>query len=474
MAWVERLTGLSLSSVAQLGGHSAPRTWRPEAGLVGAELMAALGAAVRRRAPAIRVVTQATATRLVRAGGDGSGAIEGVEYVDEAGRTLVQRGRSVVLASGGFGFDSEGLMRQYRPDLAAFPTTLGAQTTGDGIRLAAVAGAGLVDMEFVQLHPTGFVDPRDRGARVKVLAAEVLRGVGGVLLTPGGRRFVNELGTRKAVTDRMLAEGSGAFWIVLSAASAALAQNHARMYTAKGLLRNVTAAGLEELVPGAGAALHTYSADAAAGLADAFGRPERLGLPYDDGPWWLAGEVTPVIHYTMGGVRVDAAGRVLGADGDAPIPGLFAAGEVSGGVHGENRLGGNSLLECAVFGRVIGGSSVPMSSELSPSAFDAAAAAASSTGMPAAALAREPSASAALAAVTPAALAAHASPGDCWTAIRGFVYDLSGFAEEHAGGAESITEGCGRDATSRFLAAHTEAMLGEGTDFVPIGRWATE
>lgn len=464
VAWLERVTALNLSSVGQLGGHAVARTWKPERGVVGAEIMAALSAVVK-RTPGIRVVTQATVTRLVTAD---SGAVQGVEYADSQGQTRTLHSRAVVLAAGGFGFDAAGLLKEYRPDLVNFPTTLGAQTTGDGIRLAAATGAGLVDMDYVQLHPTGFVDPREPDARVKVLAAEVLRGVGGVLLKrDGGARFVNELGTRKAVTDRMLAEGDGPFWLVLSARSAALAPSHAHMYVSKGLLRNVTASGLAEAIPGAAAALGIYSAAAAARAPDAFGRADRLGLPYDEGPYWLVGQVTPVVHYTMGGVRIDEAGRVLSAaNGSAPIPGLFAVGEVTGGVHGENRLGGNSLLECVVYGLAIGGSSLAISPDLSPSAFNASAAANSVQGYPAAPTVID---APPIKRVSASTLAAHSQPNDCWTAISGSVYDLSGFAEEHAGGADSITQCCGRDLTERFLTAHTTAMLGAGAGFPSLG-----
>lgn len=99
------------------------------------------------------------------------------------------------------------------------------------------------------------------------------------------------------------------------------------------------------------ATLEQYNA-ATAGGSDAFGKtvfPSSFDL---GGPFYLA-RITPVVHYTMGGVAIDARGRVLD-QGGKPVPGLYAAGEVSGGVHGANRLGGNSLLECVVFGRAAG------------------------------------------------------------------------------------------------------------------------
>lgn len=100
----------------------------------------------------------------------------GVEYVDDQQQTLVQYARSTALTSGGFGYDATGLLNTYGPQYADFPTTLGGHTTGDGIKMASAIGAELMDMEYIQLHPTGFIDPTDRTAHTKVLGAEIMRG----------------------------------------------------------------------------------------------------------------------------------------------------------------------------------------------------------------------------------------------------------------------------------------------------------
>jgi succinate dehydrogenase/fumarate reductase flavoprotein subunit len=148
-------------------------------------------------------------------------------------RTLLAR--SVLVATGGYAsdFTNTSLLRRFRPDLVSLPTTNGAFTTGDGIKFAAAAGADLVDMANVQVamdpppppplhgfpsdhyvlttlyaplcmqvHPTGFVDPKHPDAKVKTLCAELLRGVGGILLDAEGRRFANELGTRDYIVGR--------------------------------------------------------------------------------------------------------------------------------------------------------------------------------------------------------------------------------------------------------------------------------
>lgn len=432
VSWLEQVSGVSLSSLGQLGGHRTARTWKPEHGVVGAELMAALIRVSKSMYPHIQIITGAKVTEIIAE----EKKIQGIKLVHGNGESGTIYARSVVLASGGFGFDTDGLVRAYRPDLVGFPTTLGSQTTGDGIRLATSVGADLLDMEYVQLHPTGFVDPKDPGNRVKVLAAEVVRGIGGILLDKEGRRFVDELGTRKHVTDVMLQKcdvSQCLFWLVIDEASAMKAENLIHIYENRGLLKRVKYDELEILVG------KNYI-------------PETKGI-------FFIGQVTPVIHYTMGGVRIDERGRVLKSDGSF-IPGLFAVGEVAGGVHGENRLGGNSLLECTVYGRIIGGSSIDIVEELSPSQF-------MSFGINAVSSRPDQDARS----IKPMKLtdvAGHNTDDDCWTVIDNHVYNLSKYAKEHPGGVGAIRESCGKDSTKRYLVAHTLGLL-KDVGFEPIG-----
>ena len=432
VSWLEGVSGISLSSLGQLGGHRMPRTWKPEHGVVGAELMAALIREIKTKFTlSVRVITNARASELV-----GLDRIEGVKYVDDQGVERVQYARSVVVASGGFGFDFDGLMKAYRPDLAEFPTTLGKHTTGDGIRLAVSVGADLVDMEYVQLHPTGFVDPLDRENRVKVLAAEVLRGIGGMLFNHKCERFVNELGTRKDVVEKMLSQPTCGqrhtcwFWLVLPGSRVHEAENLITIYNNRGLLKRVERAEINSVL--------------GCEFAD----------PISEETHVYVGQVTPVVHYTMGGVRVDPQGRVVKSNGSV-IPNLFAVGEVTGGVHGENRLGGNSLLECTVFGRIIGGESVEIDHELSTSHFSQ--------------LVVTKQGEKTIKVMTIKDVQSRTHEDDCWTVINGKVYDLSRYASEHPGGGPAIRESCGKDSTKRFLSAHTEGLLAD-VGFEPIGQ----
>ena len=222
-------------------------------------------------------------------------------------------------------------------------------------------------MDMVQVHPTAFVDPKDPGAMVKFLAAEMLRGDGGMLLNADGNRFVNELDTRKVVTASIIntdvANSGTRQWdinLVLDEGAYNACKGHMGFYIWKGLMRKTT---ISEL-PSPSAALTTIRNYATSALSPSSTQDHFLGRT-SFGNWTLApedtnlettiytGKVTPAIHFTMGGVTINEASEVLDKDGKS-IKGVWAAGEVTGGIHGENRLGGSSLLECVVFGRRAG------------------------------------------------------------------------------------------------------------------------
>jgi succinate dehydrogenase/fumarate reductase flavoprotein subunit len=131
--------------------------------------------------------------------------------------------RSVLIATGGYAsdFTNTSLLSKYRPDLVHLPTTNGAFTTGDGIKFASSIGADVVDMANVQVHPTGFVDPKHVDAKVKTLCAELLRGVGGILLDSAGQRFADELGTRDYIVKRYVGFHLCAVYVSRTAAAVA-------------------------------------------------------------------------------------------------------------------------------------------------------------------------------------------------------------------------------------------------------------
>jgi len=468
VTWLKERVGVDLSLLAQLGGHSYKRTHRPSNGMAGAEIIYGMQKAVRayETSEQVKILVDTRVTRLLT---DDNGRVYGVEYqtAGEKG-TREMNAANVVLATGGFAADrsSESYLAKYRPELMGMAATAGAFSTGDGISLATALGAGTVDMEKVQVHPTGWVDPRDPSNPSKILAAELMRGVGGVLINSEGDRFCNELGTRAYVTDRMLSHDPyfantkewnldsdvPTFSLVLSSSAALDGKKHVDLYTHKGLLHRLE--GINELAKFMGqdvekirSTLVQYQQDAGQGH-DQWGKTSFRGLPTEDldSEVFFAGTVTPVLHYCMGGITIDTEGNVLDENGHK-IPGLHAAGEVTGGVHGNNRLGGNSLLECTVYGTIVG-KKIPIQAHH----YDPLIGPVESTTQ------KE------LRDVSMEELQRHNNPEDCWVAIGGMVFDLTEFAEEHPAGAQSIHELAGKDGTAAFEAVHNAGLLDDFED----------
>merc|ERR1719356_2034989 len=325
-----------------------------------------------------RIITKARVTQLLC----DSGRCVGCVY--EKGGVEFQEHGPVILASGGFGadFSSNSLLAKYRPDLIHLPTTNGEHCTGDGIKMGEAIGGKTIDLEWVQVHPTGLVKPDDPDAKIKFLAAEALRGVGGLVLDAHGKRFANELGRRDYVTGEMW-KNKPPFRLCLNRAASDEIIWHCKHYTGRGVMKfyesgealakdmgipvgtleethdeHYQAARKTEKDPDGGpypAYPSGKSWDAASGKTGSgkkFYHNIIEGSAVKTEPFYVA-IITPVIHYCMGGLEIDVDSAVVSKSGK-PITGLYAAGEVAGGVHGNNRLGGNSLLDCVVFGRVAG------------------------------------------------------------------------------------------------------------------------
>eukprot|EP00984_Skeletonema_dohrnii_P006006 scaffold2129_cov151-Skeletonema_dohrnii-CCMP3373.AAC.4 len=475
--WLKERVGVDLSVLAQLGGHGHKRTHRPNQGMVGAEIIYNIQRAVKtyEKSGMVKIMVDTRVTQLKRSD---SGAVVGVEGVkmtkDGKNETISLTSPNVVLATGGFASDRSpgSYLDRYRPELMRMPATAGEFSTGDGITLGTSAGAGIVDMDKVQVHPTGWVDPKDPSNPGKILAGELMRGVGGILMNHEGERFCNELGTRAYVVDKMFGHDPQyaktktwnvdteipTFSLVLSASAAEGAQKHVDHYLNKGLLTRIE--GLDALanwmklpVATVKASLLEYQRDAKKGK-DAWGKVTFNGVPQKDlsSEVFYAGTVTPVLHYCMGGLTIDKDGNVLNESKEI-IPGLHAAGEVSGGVHGDNRLGGNSLLECTVFGTIVG-KKIPIKPRNSIQ---------SNNLQQGGGAVDKP---AELRNISTDELQQHSTEDDCWVSIHGLVYDLTDFVDEHPAGPESITELAGKDGTEEFQAVHGENIL---EDFDPIG-----
>jgi len=373
--------GLDLSLVARLGGHSAPRTHRGKERFPGMTITYALIQMVEKIAGMsdhAKVVTKARATKLITQGNK----VVGVEYV-KGGNTLKEMG-PVIIATGGFGadFSADSLLAKHRPDLMHLPTSNGEHCTGDGIKMGVDIGAKTLDLEWVQVHPTGLVNPKDPDAKVKFLAAEALRGVGGLVFDANGKRFANELGRRDYVTGEMW-KNKGPFRLCLNKAASDEIIWHCKHYTGRGVMKyyasgadiaaelgvpvktmadeiqkHYEAAQKQEKDPEGGpypgypSGKTWDEASGKTGSGKKFFHNIINGAQFASEPYYVA-IITPIIHYCMGGLEITTSSEVVGANG-SPIPGLYCAGECMGGVHGNNRLGGNSLLDCVVYGRVAG------------------------------------------------------------------------------------------------------------------------
>jgi len=280
------------------GGHSAPRLAHV-GDRTGLEMIRTLQDHGVHQG--LDVFMECTVTKLIQ---DGRRVVGAFAYRRENGRFLVFRAKAVVLATGGIG-------------KAFLITSNSWEYTGDGHALAYDAGAELIDMEFVQFHPTGMVWPP---GVMGILVTEAVRGEGGILRNSKGERFMErydpkrmELSTRDMVARAIYTEvkegrGSphgGAFLDISHTPADYVKRKLPSMY-------------------------HQFM--------------ELADVDITKGPM----EVGPTTHYIMGGVRVDAD------TGASTVPGLFAAGETSGGMHGANRLGGNSLSDLLVFGKRAG------------------------------------------------------------------------------------------------------------------------
>jgi len=301
---------------------------------------------------------------------------------EKSGENIKEYG-PVILCSGGFGadFGNDSLLAKYRPDLLHLPTTNGEHCTGDAIKMGEAIGAESIDLEWVQVHPTGLVKPDDPDAKVKFLAAEALRGVGGLVFDANGKRFANELGRRDYVTGEMW-KNKPPFRLCLNKAAGEEIIWHCKHYTGRGVMKYYETGA--DLAKDMGVPLQTlidehdqhyeaaqktekdpdggsYPAYPSGKSWDKASGPTGSGKKFYHNiipgskvatePFYVA-IITPVIHYCMGGLQTTVLGECI--KGNKALPGLYVAGEAAGGVHGNNRLGGNSLLDCVVFGRVAG------------------------------------------------------------------------------------------------------------------------
>ncbi|KAH8160328.1 hypothetical protein CIB48_g7926 [Xylaria polymorpha] len=510
--WLQDVFNLDLTLVSRLGGHSQPRTHRGhDAKFPGMAITYALMQRLEELAETeperVQIIKKARVTGLNKEGNK----ITGVQY--EFNGEAASLDGPVVLATGGYAadFTDTSLLKQHRPDTYGLATTNGSHATGDGQKMVMAIGGNGIDMDKVQVHPTGLVDPKDPGSKWKFLAAEALRGEGGILLNADGDRFCDDLGHRDYVSGMMWKEkdkGKFPIRLILNSKASNTLDFHTRHYSGRGLMKKMTGKQLAKEIGCTPDHLQktftTYNAIADGKQKDPWGKKFFHNLPLDINDDFHVSLMEPVLHFTMGGIEINDKAQVLNQS-KQPFEGLYACGELAGGVHGANRLGGSSLLGCVVYGRVAGDTA---SNYLFQQALSGAAGATQRLGQ--ISLHIDPSqpgkvsvewANGATASASPAGQKTSATPAaesakpsqpkkfsipekeytleevakhnkkeDLWVVVKGVVMDLSNWLEEHPGGPQAIMNFMGRDATEEFEMLHDDEVIPKYAPEQVIGR----
>ena len=343
--WLDSI-GADLPKISFSGGASTNRIHAPADGsAVGNYLVDKFSAKLKELG--VEIMLNTKATELIME----DGKIAGVKAESQDANYTI-RCKAVILATGGFGANLD-MIASYRPDLQGTVTTNAPGATGDGIVMAQAVGAALVDIEQIQLHPT--VEQT-----TSMLITESVRGDGAILVNQKGERFTNELLTRDAVSAAELAQ-EGQYAYIIFDQNLRNNLKAVEKYVTNGL--TVQGDTIEELAgklniePEVLAKTLADWNEAVAQQNDAqFGRTTGMNANLTMAPFYAI-QIAPGIHHTMGGVKIDTSAEVISTEGNV-IPGLFAAGEVTGGVHGGNRLGGNAVADIVIFGRIAADSAV--------------------------------------------------------------------------------------------------------------------
>ena len=349
--WLRDTVGVEFEDrILQFGGHSVKRTLIPK-GSAGAELIGKFLSAAQARD--IPVHTNAKVTELIK---DKNGRVVGVKATISGTPYEFTASKGVVLATGGFAANAT-LCKESNPFYdERFKTTNTPAAQGDGLIMAKNVGAGLVNMQYIQTYPmcdpvTGSIELIDKS-----------RFEGAILVNQEGRRFVEELDRRDVISKAILNQPGQYCYSIFTDATEARAHgmeyhpDEVATFTANGTFKKFNT--LEELADGLNIPLKQLKKTIAqvnqaakTGKDELFnyrGRFENM----DKGPYYTYKGV-PSRHHTMGGLNVDIDTHVLTSDGKV-IPGLYAAGEITGLTHGTNRLGSNAVTDIVVFGRIAG------------------------------------------------------------------------------------------------------------------------
>ncbi|MCR5494847.1 MAG: flavocytochrome c [Treponema sp.] len=340
--WLTSL-GADLSDVGKMAGSTNSRTHRPKGGYaIGGHLISVLHKAAVDNGVEIR--TRNTVKDIL----EKDGKVSGVLVENEAGQYEI-KADAVIVATGGFGANSK-LVENYRPDLKGFNTTNHKGATGDAFSLLNKFNVKTVLMDQIQTHPTVV-----KGSGIMI--TEAVRGNGAILVNKDGKRFANEMLPRDAMSNAILSQRDGSAFLLFDQGvreSLKAIEKYAQ--------QNLLAEGqsISELADKLGISsltlektLSDYNLYQKTGVDKDFSRKgNEMPRSLSKAPFYAV-EVSPAVHHTMGGLAINSSAQVLNQEGQV-IPGLYAAGEVTGGVHGGNRLGGNAVADIVIFGRIAG------------------------------------------------------------------------------------------------------------------------
>lgn len=332
--------GMELTNVGAFGGASVMRIHRPmkdgKTVAVGAYLIPKMNEILKEKN--INVLFDTPATELI---------VEDGKVVGAKSNDKVFKAKSVIIATGGFGANLEKVA-EVKPELKGFVTTNSPTITGDGIWMAQKIGADVVDLDQIQIHPT--VEQK-----TAALITEGVRGDGAILVNQDGKRFTDEVGTRDVVSAAEVAQPGGYAYLIfdqnMADKSGPIQGYIKRGFTKQGDTYEALAKelGIDEAT--FKATMEGWNACVKAGKDEEFGRTafteELATAPF------YAIKLSPGVHHTMGGIKINKDTEVLDTNGNV-IKNLYAAGEVTGGIHGANRLGGNAVADIIIYGRIAG------------------------------------------------------------------------------------------------------------------------
>lgn len=332
--------GADLTDVGKMAGSTNKRTHRPQGGnAVGSNLIPALEKAALKAGAEIRCASKV----LDIIEKDGKAA--GVKVSSESSEYTISA-NAVIIATGGFGANPQ-MVISYKPEFEGFGTTNHKGATGDAFGWIEKFNVALTQMDEIQTHPT--VVPGNG-----TMITEAVRGNGAILVNRDGKRFCTEMATRDVMSKAILAQKEKTAFLVFDQdvrESLKAIEN----YIETGL---ITQAGtLSELaekleIPAAEfeKTMAEYGQIQKSGIDPLGRKASEMPRPLTKAPFYAV-EVGPAVHHTMGGITINTKAQVMDTEGN-PVPGLFAAGEVTGGIHGANRLGGNAVADICIYGKI--------------------------------------------------------------------------------------------------------------------------